>query len=51
MSSEDDFDAFYTATSRRLVSQLFAMLGYVAEAEDRYRRRSVGDDAGFAGGG
>ena len=34
MRSEDDFDAFYTATSRRMVGQLFAMLGDLAEAED-----------------
>jgi hypothetical protein len=32
MRSEDDFDAFYTATSRRMVGQLFAMLGDLAEA-------------------
>jgi RNA polymerase sigma-70 factor (ECF subfamily) len=34
MRSEDDFDAFYTATSGRMVGQLFAMLGDLAEAED-----------------
>ena len=34
MRKEEDFDAFYSATSRRLVGQLFAMTGDLSEAED-----------------
>ena len=34
MPEADDFDMFYAATSRRLVGQLFAMTGDMAEAED-----------------
>jgi DNA-directed RNA polymerase specialized sigma24 family protein len=34
MRSTEDFDAFYAATSRRLVGQLFAMTGNLSEAED-----------------
>jgi RNA polymerase sigma-70 factor (sigma-E family) len=31
---EDDFDAFYAATFRRLVGQIYAMTGSLSEAED-----------------
>lgn len=34
MRQAEDFDAFYAATSRRLVGQLFAMTGNLSEAED-----------------
>jgi RNA polymerase sigma-70 factor (ECF subfamily) len=34
MRATDDFDAFYSATSRRLVGQVFAMTGDLSEAED-----------------
>jgi RNA polymerase sigma-70 factor, ECF subfamily len=34
MPKADDFDMFYAATSRRLVGQIFAMTGDLAEAED-----------------
>jgi RNA polymerase sigma-70 factor (ECF subfamily) len=34
MRQAQDFDAFYAATSRRLVGQLFAMTGNLSEAED-----------------
>ncbi|WP_411081880.1 SigE family RNA polymerase sigma factor [Streptomyces sp. cmx-18-6] len=34
MTTEADFDAFYTATARRLVATVYAMTGDLAEAED-----------------
>ena len=34
MTTADDFDMFYAATSRRLVRQIFAMTGDLSEAED-----------------
>jgi len=34
MADVDDFDAFYAAASRRLVGQVFAMVGNLSEAED-----------------
>ena len=34
MGKSEDFDAFYAATSRKLVGQLFAMTGNLSEAED-----------------
>ncbi|MGW9594365.1 SigE family RNA polymerase sigma factor [Streptomyces chartreusis] len=34
MSSEAEFDAFYTATAKRLVATVYAMTGDLAEAED-----------------
>src|SRR5260370_15184279 len=34
MGSEDDFTAFYVATSRRLLGPVYAMGGDLAEAED-----------------
>ncbi|WP_326704038.1 SigE family RNA polymerase sigma factor [Streptomyces cyaneofuscatus] len=34
MSKEAEFDAFYTATARRLVATVYAMTGDLAEAED-----------------
>jgi RNA polymerase sigma-70 factor (ECF subfamily) len=34
MRETNDFDAFYAATSRRLVGQVFAMTGDLSEAED-----------------
>jgi RNA polymerase sigma-70 factor (ECF subfamily) len=34
MRKSADFDAFYAATSRKLVGQLFAMTGNLSEAED-----------------
>ena len=34
MRETEDFDAFYAATSRRLVGQIFAMTGDLSEAED-----------------
>jgi RNA polymerase sigma-70 factor, ECF subfamily len=34
MPKADDFDQFYATTSRRLVGQLFAMIGDLTEAED-----------------
>jgi RNA polymerase sigma-70 factor (ECF subfamily) len=34
MRQSEDFDAFYAATSRKLVGQLFAMIGNLSEAED-----------------
>jgi RNA polymerase sigma-70 factor (ECF subfamily) len=34
MAGEDDFDAFYSGTSLRLVRQLFLITGDLAEAED-----------------
>ncbi|WP_432151131.1 SigE family RNA polymerase sigma factor [Streptomyces sp. bgisy029] len=34
MSKEAEFDAFYTATARRLVATVYAMSGDLAESED-----------------
>ena len=34
MSDSDDFDAFYHATSRRLLHQMYAMTGNLADAQD-----------------
>lgn len=34
MADVDDFDMFYAAASRRLVGQVFAMVGNLSEAED-----------------
>jgi RNA polymerase sigma-70 factor, ECF subfamily len=34
VDSDGDFDVFYTTTSRRLVGQIFAMVGNLSEAED-----------------
>lgn len=34
VGSEQDFDAFYTATYRRVVGQIFAISGSMSEAED-----------------
>lgn len=34
MRDPDDFDAFYAATSRRLVGQVYAVTGDLSEAED-----------------
>lgn len=33
-TQSEDFDAFYTATAKRLVATVYAMTGDVAEAED-----------------
>jgi len=34
MGGSDDFDAFYNATSRRLLHQIYAMTGNLADAQD-----------------
>ena len=34
MSGTDDFDAFYHATNRRLLQQMYAMTGNLADAQD-----------------
>ncbi|HEU0214770.1 MAG TPA: SigE family RNA polymerase sigma factor [Jiangellaceae bacterium] len=34
MTDSDDFDAFYHATSRRLLHQMYAMTGNLADAQD-----------------
>lgn len=34
MKATDDFDAFYTSSYRRLVGQIYAMVGNLGEAED-----------------
>ncbi|MGW6159611.1 SigE family RNA polymerase sigma factor, partial [Streptomyces sp. NPDC055144] len=34
MSNEEDFDAFYAATAKRLVATVYAMTGDLGEAED-----------------
>lgn len=34
MREPSDFDAFYTASARRVVAQLYAMIGDLSEAED-----------------
>lgn len=34
MADVEDFDMFYAGTSRRLVGQIFAMVGNLSEAED-----------------
>ena len=34
MSDTDDFDAFYNATSSRLLHQVYAMTGNLADAEE-----------------
>lgn len=41
MRDTAEFDAFYTATSRRLVGQLFAMTGDLGEAEDALQEAYV----------
>ncbi|HTJ72898.1 MAG TPA: SigE family RNA polymerase sigma factor [Actinospica sp.] len=41
MRETEDFDAFYAATSRRLVGQLYAMTGDLAEAEDALQEAYV----------
>lgn len=34
VKASDDFDAFYTGSYRRLVGQVYAMVGHLGEAED-----------------
>ena len=40
MSDTDDFDAFYNATSSRLLHQVYAMTGNLADAEECVRKRT-----------
>ena len=41
MREADDFDAFYAATSDRLIAQVFAMTGDLSEAEDAVQEAYV----------